>query len=47
MSNGAPKSWLVAVLFSVFLGSLGVDRFYLGLKQARFSVLGKGKTVKT
>lgn len=25
-----PKSWTVAVLLSVFLGSLGVDRFYLG-----------------
>jgi len=25
-----PKSWLVAVLLSFFLGSLGVDRFYLG-----------------
>lgn len=25
-----PKSWLVAVLLSFFLGTLGVDRFYLG-----------------
>ena len=24
------KEWLVAILLSVFLGSLGVDRFYLG-----------------
>ena len=31
---GAPpakgKDWLVALLFSIFLGSFGVDRFYLG-----------------
>ena len=30
---GAPpqgKDWLVALLLSIFLGSLGVDRFYLG-----------------
>lgn len=25
-----PKSFLVAILLSVFVGSLGVDRFYLG-----------------
>ena len=24
------KSWLVALLLSIFLGGLGVDRFYLG-----------------
>ncbi len=24
------KNWLVAVLLSVFLGTLGIDRFYLG-----------------
>ncbi len=24
------KEWLVALLLSIFLGSLGVDRFYLG-----------------
>ena len=40
MSDGQPvgttqpptqgKSWLVALLLSIFLGSLGVDRFYLG-----------------
>lgn len=26
----SPKSWLAALLLSVFLGHLGVDRFYLG-----------------
>lgn len=26
----APKDWLAALLLSVFLGTLGVDRFYLG-----------------
>ena len=40
MSDGQPvgttqlppqgKSWLVALLLSIFLGGLGVDRFYLG-----------------
>jgi len=25
------KSWLVTLLLSIFLGSLGIDRFYLGL----------------
>ena len=29
-SNGGEKVWLVALLLSIFLGSLGVDRFYLG-----------------
>jgi TM2 domain-containing membrane protein YozV len=24
------RSWLVALLLSIFLGQLGVDRFYLG-----------------
>jgi TM2 domain-containing membrane protein YozV len=24
------KEWLVALLLSIFLGTLGVDRFYLG-----------------
>ena len=24
------KDWLVALLLSIFLGSIGVDRFYLG-----------------
>ena len=27
----APKDWLTALLLSIFLGALGVDRFYLGL----------------
>lgn len=27
---GAPREWLVALLLSIFLGTLGVDRFYLG-----------------
>jgi TM2 domain-containing membrane protein YozV len=27
---GEKKSWLVALLLSIFLGGLGVDRFYLG-----------------
>ena len=26
----APKDWLVALLLSIFLGTFGVDRFYLG-----------------
>lgn len=39
MSNGeiqppgaqtSDKDWLVALLLAIFLGSLGVDRFYLG-----------------
>lgn len=25
-----PKEWLVALLLSIFLGTLGIDRFYLG-----------------
>ena len=25
-----PKNWLVALLLSIFLGWLGVDRFYMG-----------------
>lgn len=24
------KSWIAALLFSLFLGGLGIDRFYLG-----------------
>lgn len=24
------KSWMAALLLSIFLGSLGIDRFYLG-----------------
>ena len=27
---GAGKDWLVALLLSIFLGDLGIDRFYLG-----------------
>lgn len=27
---GEGRDWLVALLFSFFLGSLGIDRFYLG-----------------
>lgn len=26
----APKDWMVALLLSIFLGTFGVDRFYLG-----------------
>jgi len=25
-----PKKWIVALLLSIFLGGLGIDRFYLG-----------------
>lgn len=28
--NNVQKNWLTALLLSIFLGSLGVDRFYLG-----------------
>ena len=28
--GGDQKSWMVTLLLSIFLGSLGVDRFYLG-----------------
>jgi TM2 domain-containing membrane protein YozV len=28
--GGEPKSWLVALLLSLFAGGFGVDRFYLG-----------------
>jgi TM2 domain-containing membrane protein YozV len=30
MASGEGRSWLTAVLLSLFLGTLGVDRFYLG-----------------
>lgn len=30
-ANPEQKEWLVALLLSLFLGSLGVDRFYMGL----------------
>lgn len=26
----SPKSWLAALLLSIFLGEFGIDRFYLG-----------------
>ena len=30
MGERKPKKWIVALLLSIFLGTLGVDRFYLG-----------------
>ena len=30
MTADTPKDWLVTLLLSIFLGSFGVDRFYLG-----------------
>ena len=30
MEGEARKSWLTALLLSIFLGGLGIDRFYLG-----------------
>jgi len=30
MTPDTPKDWLVALLLSIFLGTFGVDRFYLG-----------------
>jgi TM2 domain-containing membrane protein YozV len=30
MASGEGRNWLVALLLSLFLGWLGVDRFYLG-----------------
>jgi len=30
LGRGDEKEWLVTLLFSFFLGSFGVDRFYLG-----------------
>lgn len=29
-SSSEPKQWMTTLLLSIFLGSLGVDRFYLG-----------------
>ena len=30
MASGEGRSWVVALLLSILLGGLGVDRFYLG-----------------
>ncbi len=30
LARGGDKDWLVALLLSIFVGMLGVDRFYLG-----------------
>ena len=30
VGSGEPKDWLTTLLFSIFLGKLGVDRFYMG-----------------
>ncbi len=30
LARGGEKDWLVALLLSIFAGTLGVDRFYLG-----------------
>jgi TM2 domain-containing membrane protein YozV len=38
MPGGEPKSYVVALLLSFFLGGLGVDRFYLG-----YTGMGIGK----
>ena len=35
MANGEKKQYMTALLLSIFLGGLGVDRFYLG-----YTVLG-------
>jgi len=37
-STAAPKSYVTAILLSFFLGTLGIDRFYLG-----YTGLGVGK----
>lgn len=29
-ASSEPKQWMTTLLLSIFLGSLGVDRFYLG-----------------
>jgi TM2 domain-containing membrane protein YozV len=30
MEGKTNKNWIVALLLSIFLGSLGIDRFYMG-----------------
>ncbi len=30
MEGKKDKNWVVALLFSILLGSLGIDRFYMG-----------------
>jgi len=30
MEGKKPKKWIVALLLSILLGSLGIDRFYMG-----------------
>jgi len=30
LARAGEKEWIVALLLSIFLGSLGIDRFYLG-----------------
>jgi ribosomal protein L40E len=30
LARAGEKDWMVALLLSIFLGSLGIDRFYLG-----------------
>ncbi len=30
MAEGEPKSWITALILSLLLGGLGIDRFYLG-----------------
>ncbi len=30
VDNSSPKNWLLALLLSIFFGSLGIHRFYVG-----------------